>query len=274
MIRSLVFDKDGVILDLVETWFPVVEKLVDYTLDRLPEEGRTKVTRTSMLASVGVDEATGEIDPLGIFAMGSFTDIRAVWQQLMPPGMIDLREDESYRLEVRRLVREMSYGKTVPKGDVVTPMTRLAQAGFRLAVLTNDSEESARRSLEDIGILSLFDPVIGADSGYGGKPDPEGLLHCLSVHGTDISEALMIGDTGADFGAARNAGVADFICIADDPEYRPHEDVNVANVIAVGRTHRHLDGPLINLRGQRPVLVQLSHPHQVAYPCVAHALRR
>ena len=49
---------------------------------------------------------------------------------------------------------------------------------------------------------------------------------------------------------------------------------NVANVIAVGRTHRHLDGPLINLRGQRPVLVQLSHPHQVAYPCVAHALRR
>ena len=31
MIRSLVFDKDGVILDLVGTWFPVVEKLVDYT---------------------------------------------------------------------------------------------------------------------------------------------------------------------------------------------------------------------------------------------------
>ena len=29
MIRSLVFDKDGVILDLVGTWFPVVEKLVE-----------------------------------------------------------------------------------------------------------------------------------------------------------------------------------------------------------------------------------------------------
>ena len=229
MIRSLVFDKDGVILDLVETWFPVVEKLVDYTLDRLPEEGRTKVTRTSMLASVGVDEATGEIDPLGIFAMGSFTDIRAVWQQLMPPGMIDLREDESYRLEVRRLVREMSYGKTVPKGDVVTPMTRLAQAGFRLAVLTNDSEESARRSLEDIGILSLFDPVIGADSGYGGKPDPEGLLHCLSVHGTDISETLMIGDRVP---ISARPEIRRYHSLHCDPEYRPHEDVNVANVIA------------------------------------------
>ena len=178
MIRSLVFDKDGVILDLVGTWFPVVEKLVDYTLDRLPEEGRATVTRGSLLASVGVDEATGQIDPLGIFAMGSFTDIRAAWQKLMPPGMIDLREDESYRLEVRKLVRELAHGNTVPKGDVVTPMTRLAEAGFRLAVLTNDSEESARGSLEEIGILSLFDPVVGADSGFGGKPDPQG--YCIA----------------------------------------------------------------------------------------------
>ena len=99
------------------------------------------MTRGSLLASVGVDEATGQIDPLGIFAMGSFTDIRAAWQKLMPPGMIDLREDESYRLEVRKLVRELAHGNTVPKGDVVTPMTRLAEAGFRLAVLTNDSED-------------------------------------------------------------------------------------------------------------------------------------
>ena len=231
MIRSLVFDKDGVILDLVGTWFPVVEKLVDYTLDRLPAAGRATVTRADLLASVGVDEATGNIDPLGIFAMGSFTDIRATWQSLMPPGMIDLREDESYRLEVKKLVRDLAHGNTVPKGDVVTPMKQLAEAGFKLAVLTNDSEDSARSSLEEIGILSLFNPVVGADSGFGGKPDPHGLLHCLSVHGSELSEALMIGDTGADFGAAMNAGVADFICIADDPEYRPHEDVNVANVI-------------------------------------------
>ena len=42
----------------------------------------------------------------------------------------------------------------------------------------------------------------------------------------------MIGDTGADFGAATNARVADFICIADDPLYRPHQDVKVDNVIS------------------------------------------
>ena len=42
----------------------------------------------------------------------------------------------------------------------------------------------------------------------------------------------MIGDTGADFGAAVNARVADFICIADDPDHRPHRDVKIENVIS------------------------------------------
>ena len=232
MIQSLVFDKDGVILDLVGTWFPVVEELVDYTMTRIPAAHRSSVTRTDFLASVGVDEATGHIDPMGLFAMGSFTDMRAAWQTLMPPGTINLQEDESYHAEAKRLVRELAHGNTVPKGDVVTPLRALAESGFQLAVLTNDSEESARQSLEELGIESLFHPIIGADSGHGGKPEPHGLLHCLSVHGTDPSRALMIGDTGADFGAAVNAGVADFICIADDPQYRPHEEVKVENVIA------------------------------------------
>ena len=232
MIRSLVFDKDGVILDLVQTWFPVVEKLVDHTLTRLPSDNVHSVTRADLLAAVGVDEATGDIDPMGLFAMGSFTEIRAAWQTLMPPGTIDLREDEGYRAEVKRLVRELAHGRSVPKGDVVTPLRSLAEHGFHLALLTNDSEDSARRSLGELGIESLFDPIIGADSGHGGKPDPHGLLHCLSVHGVDPSEALMIGDTGADFGAAVNACVADFICIADDPDHRPHRDVKIENVIS------------------------------------------
>jgi len=232
MIQSLVFDKDGVILDLVGTWFPVVEELVDYTMTRMPVASRSSITRTDLLAAVGVEEATGHIDPMGLFAMGSFTDIRAAWQRLMPPGVIDLQTDEQYHAESRRLVRELAHGNTVPKGDVVTPLRALADSGFQLAVLTNDSEESARRSLGELGIDSLFNPIIGADSGHGGKPEPHGLLHCLSVHGTEPSQALMIGDTGADFGAAINARVADFICIADDPQYRPHENVKVENVIA------------------------------------------
>ena len=32
MIKSLVFDKDGVLLDLIETWLPVMQGLAEYTV--------------------------------------------------------------------------------------------------------------------------------------------------------------------------------------------------------------------------------------------------
>lgn len=232
MIKSLVFDKDGVILDLIATWFPVVQALTEYTLTRLPAGTEGTVSRADLLAAIGVNEAEGYIDPLGIFAMGSFHDIREVWQALLPQGMVKLEDDVEYRSEVKRLALEMAHGNSVAKGDVVTPLQRVFDAGFKIALLTNDSEGSARQSLIELGIEHIFDPIIGADSGFGGKPEPRGLIHCMDAHGSTPEETLMIGDTGADYGVAINGKVADFICIADDPQFRPHENVKVENVIA------------------------------------------
>lgn len=61
MIRSLVFDKDGVILDMAGTWLPVARRVADYTVSRQPD-GDQRVTRAELLAAVGVDDVTGVID--------------------------------------------------------------------------------------------------------------------------------------------------------------------------------------------------------------------
>ena len=230
MIRSLVFDKDGVILDMAGTWLPVARQVADYTVSRQPD-GDNRLTRAELLAAVGVDDATGVIDPRGMFAAEPFARVRTTWQAMLPPGMIDLNRDQDYRNEVRRMAQEMAHGGVVAKGDVETPLRQLAAAGFRIAMLTNDSAESARRNMVELGIADLFVPIIGVDSGYGAKPDPDGLLHILDQHGSTPEQALMIGDTGADYGAAVNAAVAGFICISDDPNHRPHEEVPVENVI-------------------------------------------
>jgi len=231
MIRSLVFDKDGVILDMAGTWLPVARRVADYTVSRQPD-GSQMVTRAQLLAAVGVDDATGAIDPRGMFAAEPFVRVRSAWQAMLPSGMINLNEDHEYRSEVRRMAQEMTHGAVVAKGDVETPLRKLAAAGLRIAMLTNDSESSARRNMVELGIADLFDPIIGVDSGHGPKPEPHGLLHILKQHGSTPEQALMIGDTGADYGAAVNAGVADFICIAKDPAYRPNDAINVQNVIA------------------------------------------
>ncbi|MGC6453814.1 MAG: HAD family hydrolase [Candidatus Puniceispirillaceae bacterium] len=231
MIRSLVFDKDGVILDMAGTWLPVARQVADYTLSRQPAGNDGALTRSALLAAVGVDDASGMIDPLGMFAREPFVNVRTAWQAMLPPDMINLNDDKEYRAEVKRLAQQMTQGNVVAKGDVETPLRQLAAAGFRIAMLTNDSEGSARRNMAELGIEELFDPIIGVDSGHGSKPDPDGLLHILSRHGSGPDEALMIGDTAADHGAAVNAGVADFICIADDPAHRPDDAIDRRNVI-------------------------------------------
>jgi phosphoglycolate phosphatase-like HAD superfamily hydrolase len=42
----------------------------------------------------------------------------------------------------------------------------------------------------------------------------------------------MVGDTIADYGAARAAGCKGFVCIADAFEFRPHEDIQPEHVIS------------------------------------------
>lgn len=230
-IKSLVFDKDGVILDLAETWVPVIRAIADFTVSQVPRKSRGDVDRATLLKQVGIEDESGAVDPVGLFARGSHADVRDAWQAVLPDGMIDLRNDADYLCEVRRISNELAFGKAVPKGDVATPLKRLADAGFKLALLTNDSEESARQGLAEIGIDHLFSPFLGADSGHDAKPKPHGLLHCCREHGSLPEQTLMVGDTGADYGAAVNAGVADFICICDDPENRPHESIKTENVI-------------------------------------------
>jgi phosphoglycolate phosphatase len=83
-----------------------------------------------------------------------------------------------------------------------------------------------------LAISDLFLSVVGANSGHGSKPDPDGLLHCCNLAGVRPEESIMVGDTIADYGAARAAGCKGFVCIADAYEFRPHEDIQPEHVIS------------------------------------------
>ena len=233
MARLVIFDKDGVVLDLQATWLPVARAVAAYTAGLIPSNGATaQVTTVDLLRAIGVDDQHGHIDPKGIFATGSFAQMRAKWQAMLPPQMIDLEHDQAYRDAVQTIVHEQTCRTTKAKGDVVTPLHALYQNGYQLALVTNDSESSARQSLDDLGIADLFCAIVGADSGFGSKPDPDGLLHCCDIAGVMPDASIMVGDTIADYGAAMAAGCKQFVCIADSFEFRPHEDIQPEFVIA------------------------------------------
>jgi len=231
MIKLIIFDKDGVILDLSSTWFPVLSAVAEYTISRLPASSTGRVTTNDLLASVGVDEASGKVDRTGVFARDLFAATYSVWQPLLPTSALDLRTDPDYQAKITELILHLVRGKSYPNGNIMVPLKNLHSAGFGLALLTNDNEVSAQQNLVDLNVDNMFSPVVGADSGYGMKPEPGGLLHCCSANGVEPAETIMVGDTITDYLVAKAAGAADFICIADDVALRPDPSVKPENVI-------------------------------------------
>lgn len=233
----VVFDKDGVLLDLNSTWFPVVLAMGQYLEDRC--QASTK--RDDLLAAVGVNITPGTdegvITENSVFAAGTFATMREIWSELEPKLIPVFADVENYRNDINTIVMKTARGATVAKGDVKAGLQALKDLGFTLAVATNDNTESAMINLEDLGIADLFSVVICADSGFGRKPEGGGLREACRATGIPEHQAIMVGDTATDYLAAVDAGFKGFITIADDapkkPDFIPESDAVVATVEAL-----------------------------------------
>ena len=84
----------------------------------------------------------------------------------------------------------------------------LAENGFALGLCTNKSEATAYGVLDHFGLTHRFGAIIGGDTTSARKPDPAPLLEACRRLDADPADAVMVGDSKADFGAARNAGTA------------------------------------------------------------------
>jgi HAD superfamily hydrolase (TIGR01549 family) len=75
-------------------------------------------------------------------------------------------------------------------------------------LVTNRPSESARYTLERLGIITHFDLVFGGDVTERLKPSPWMLEQAMAVLGVSREKTIMIGDMDADVLAGKNAGVA------------------------------------------------------------------
>src|SRR5690606_8375017 len=77
-----------------------------------------------------------------------------------------------------------------------------------LGVVTNKVEDISRSMLDELDLTRFFGVIVGGDTLPTKKPDPATVLAALKQLGADAAKAVMIGDSPADSGAARNAGMA------------------------------------------------------------------
>ena len=80
-------------------------------------------------------------------------------------------------------------------------------AGIKQGLCTNKPHSVTRLILNSLAITGFFGSIVGGDSTSMRKPDPLPLLTCLEELGVRPENAVMVGDSGADVGAARAAKV-------------------------------------------------------------------
>jgi phosphoglycolate phosphatase len=114
-------------------------------------------------------------------------------------------------IDFLRLYREDLTSRTTLFAGGLSLLERLKSEGRKLAICTNKQQDLTIEALAQLGMAHFFSAVIGERIGRARKPDPEPLRNVLSALGVAPERAIMVGDSAADVGCARAAGVA---CVA------------------------------------------------------------
>lgn len=82
----------------------------------------------------------------------------------------------------------------------------LATAGATLAVCTNKLTNLSVALLDGLGLSGHFAAIVGPDAAPAAKPDPRHLQAAVEAAGGTMAQAILVGDSATDAGAARAAG--------------------------------------------------------------------
>ena len=178
MPRLIVFDLDGT--------------LIDSRLDLA--ESTNEMLGTFGAPALAVDRV----------AMMVGEGARKLVVQALAASNIDADADEALR-RFREIYDRRLLVHTRPYEGIPETVDRLSRQAT-LAVLTNKPDAPSRRLLDAFELSGYFGQILGGDSEFARKPDPEGLRALMTKYGASPADTWLIGDSMIDVETARNAG--------------------------------------------------------------------
>lgn len=178
MIRTVLFDLDGTILDTNELIF----RSFEHVWQRLDYD----VTREKMVPYMG-----GKLHDM-------FRDLTGT--------------DDAGAEEMIRIYREYNLAfhdeLVVAFPHVKEVLGRLSEAGIRMGVVTTKIRKTSEMGLKLCGLFDFMETLVTLDDVNKAKPDPEPVLLALKRMGANAAETVMVGDSPGDILSAKGAGVA------------------------------------------------------------------
>jgi len=174
MLKGLIFDLDGTLVDSLGTTF----EALNFGLEKV---GLPRRTPHEIMEHFGFGE------------------------DIMFKNMIgEALAPTAYQASVEYMQKHA--GRAPFHSGIPEVLRTLKEDRIPISIVTGRSWGTTEIILRHLGVLSDFVTVIAYDHVQNGKPDPEGICIALKRMGLTPSDALYIGDSPVDILAARSAG--------------------------------------------------------------------
>ena len=209
MIRAVIFDLDGTLLDTLDD----LAAAVNYALERCGFPARS---RDEVRAFIGN----------GV--------VRLVWRA-MPPGAAQADFDRCFPLFRQYYLTHMTDRTRVFDG-ILPLLEALRARGVKTAVVSNKLHAGVVGLCRDY-FGDRLDCAVGVTEESERKPAPVNVLRAMTSFGVSADETLYVGDSEVDAQTAENAGLC---CVGVTWGYRTKAQLEAAGVQTIIDTPEEL----------------------------------
>ena len=210
MLKAIIFDKDGTIIDLGNTW----DKPTIHAMNQMMAlTDLSTAEQTAFKRKMGVEET--EIVPNSIVAAGSIYEQSVFLSQVVPLSVLEIE------LKLEQLYYDFISASDVSLDivDHVETVLDELKKNYLLGVITNDNRRITEATLAKTGLIKYFDYVASAND-FKPKPNPVALYDLRDKHGIALNETVYVGDSSVDmqYGKYTRASIG----LALDPSHPNH----------------------------------------------------
>lgn len=202
MIRAVIFDMDGVIIDSE----PITSKSYDILL--------RSFGKTPMPKSHGLIHTPG---------------IRGddVWKEILEKYQLT-GDIEELRKKRREVYLKLLEGNVEPMKGVRELIHLLSQHGIPMAIASGSSPQIIDHVLSIFGLQEYFQVIVSGKDVAKGKPDPECFIKAAQQLHVPVEDCLVIEDGEPGVIAAKRAGMK---VIAVSHQFSKHNDFSQADIV-------------------------------------------
>lgn len=188
----ILFDKDGTLIEFDKSWEKIGIRLVDKLLDTFPVHDKEVAHRQLGI----IDDKIVPDSVMGSGSLGemikSFDDVTgqdtSEWTRNTSQELVDSREPENHWID-----------------GVHDTIVALRQDGYKIGIVTSDTNKGVTQFLEATQTKDLFDLVISTETHAEEKPSPKVLDPLFEAYDVKPEQVVIVGDTANDMKTAINA---------------------------------------------------------------------